>query len=182
MRLSGITPESVVDGPGLRYVIFTQGCQHYCPMCHNQESWDMEGGREFSIKQIIRMIKKQKKTQCAELNGKLSSASQLRGITFSGGEPFLQAGELSQIAFEAHQIGYDVVTYTGFTYEELLDRAENDSCTKELLSLSDILIDGKFVNELKTTKLPFRGSSNQRIIDMVKTRVTNKIVLWHDDV
>jgi anaerobic ribonucleoside-triphosphate reductase activating protein len=150
MRLSGITPESVVDGPGLRYVIFTQGCLHCCPHCHNQASWDINGGKEYSVKQVIRMIKQQKKKK--------------RGVTFSGGEPFLQAAELAEVAVAAHQKGWDVVTYTGFTYEELLENS--DDGVKALLAASDILIDGKYIHELRAIDLQFRGSSNQRIIQM----------------
>ena len=166
MRLSGITGESVVDGPGLRYVIFTQGCHHQCFKCHNPASWDMDSGQEFSVKEIIRMIKKQKKI--------------LRGITFSGGEPFLQAGELAKVAFAVRQTGWDVVTYTGFLYEELIELADNDAGIKNLLYASDILIDGKYIDKIKTIKLPFRGSSNQRLIDIKKTLENGKITLWQD--
>jgi anaerobic ribonucleoside-triphosphate reductase activating protein len=150
MRLSGITPESLVDGPGLRYVIFTQGCLHCCPHCHNPESWDINGGKEYSVKQVIRLIKQQKKPK--------------RGVTFSGGEPFLQAAELAEVAAAAHQKGWDVVTYTGFIYEELLE--DGDDGVKALLAVSDILIDGKYIHELKAGNLQFRGSSNQRIIEL----------------
>ena len=169
MRLSGITPESFVDGPGLRYVFFTQGCPHRCPNCHNPSSWEMNGGKEFSVKEIIRMIKKQKK---ANLAGKI------QGITFSGGEPFLQAGELSQAAIAAHQIGLDVVTYTGFTYEELIENGKSDSNITALLCETDLLIDGRYIHEKHAANLPFRGSSNQRIIDIVKTRENGKIILY----
>jgi len=167
MRLSGITAESVVDGPGLRYVIFTQGCFHSCPKCHNPESWDTEGGKEFSVKQIIRMAKQHKKTH--------------RGITFSGGEPFLQADALAQIAHAIRQTGWDVVIYTGYTYEELLDLSNTDAGIKGLFSLCDLLIDGKYIHKLRSAKLPFRGSSNQRIIDMTKTRENGTITLWHEN-
>jgi len=163
MRLSGITPESIVDGPGLRYVIFTQGCQHKCPHCHNPETWDMDAGKEYSVKQVIRLLKKQKKTK--------------QGVTFSGGEPFLQAVELTEVAQAAHQIGWDVVTYTGFTYEELIE--SKDDGVKALLSVSDILIDGKYIHKLRSIELAFRGSSNQQIIDLAKTRKKGEIVLWN---
>jgi len=162
MRLSGITPESLVDGPGLRYVIFTQGCPHRCPNCHNPTSWDTDAGKEFAVKEIIRMLKKQKKIQ---------------GVTFSGGEPFLQAAELSQIAIAAHQIGLDVVTYTGFTYEELLEAGKEDGNIIALLSASDLLIDGRYIDAKRGANLPFRGSSNQRIINVPETQKTGKIAL-----
>jgi anaerobic ribonucleoside-triphosphate reductase activating protein len=164
MRLSGITPESLVDGPGLRYVIFTQGCHHACPHCHNQQSWDVSGGKEYTVKQIIRFIKQQKKIK--------------RGVTFSGGEPFLQAEELAQAALAAHQRGWDVVTYTGFTYEELI--ADNNDGVKALLAETDILIDGKYVHKLRSVKLQFRGSSNQRIINIPETQKKGQIVLWKE--
>jgi anaerobic ribonucleoside-triphosphate reductase activating protein len=162
MRLSGITPESLVDGPGLRYVIFTQGCTHQCPHCQNPETWDRDAGKEYSVRQLIRLLKQQKKTK--------------QGVTFSGGEPFLQAAELAEIALAARQMGWDVVTYTGFTYEELI--ADNDDGVKALLSASDILIDGRYVHALRDIGLKFRGSSNQRIIDVTKTREKGQIVLW----
>jgi len=164
MRLSGITPESLVDGPGLRCVIFTQGCLHCCPHCHNPESWDVSAGKEFSVKQVIRLLKQQKQTK--------------RGVTFSGGEPFLQAAELAQVAQAVRLTGWDVVTYTGFTYEELIEM--KDSGVDALLSASDILIDGKYVHELRDIKLKFRGSSNQRLIDVAKTRKDGRIVLWKE--
>jgi anaerobic ribonucleoside-triphosphate reductase activating protein len=163
MRLSGITPESFVDGPGLRYVIFTQGCPHRCPHCQNPETWDRDAGKEFSVRQVIRLLKQQKKTK--------------QGDTFSGDEPFLQAAELAEVSLAAHQIGWDVVTYTGFTYEQLM---EYNNGFKSLLSATDLLIDGKYMHELRSIELPFRGSSNQRIIDVAKTRERGQIVLWNE--
>jgi anaerobic ribonucleoside-triphosphate reductase activating protein len=162
VRLSGITPESLVDGPGLRYVIFAQGCLHQCPHCHNPESWDVNGGAEFSIRHVIRTLKKHK--------------NNVRGVTFSGGEPFLQAGELAEVALSAHLIGWDVVTYSGFTYEELIEM--KDSGVMALLSASDILIDGRYIHELRDTGLQFRGSSNQRIIAVAETQRSGQVVLW----
>jgi len=171
MRLSGITQESLVDGPGLRYVIFTQGCPHRCPHCHNQDSWDTDAGREFSVKQIIRLLKKQNKT--------------IRGITFSGGEPFLYAHELSQVAQFAQKTGWDVVTYTGYTYEQLTEEnncseASSSDSIKALLAASNILIDGKYIHEKRTTRLLFRGSRNQRMIDIAATWEKGKVVLWKE--
>jgi len=161
MRLSGITPESTVDGPGLRFVIFTQGCPHQCPHCHNPESWADDAGKEFSARQVIRLLKQQKQTK--------------RGITFSGGEPFLQSAELVEVALAARQMNWDVVTYTGFTYEQLIE--DNDNDRKALLSVTDILIDGKYMHELRDISLQFRGSSNQRIIDIAATQKHGQIVL-----
>jgi len=162
VRLSGITPESLVDGPGLRYVIFAQGCLHQCPHCHNRESWDVDGGAEFSVRHVIRTLKKHR--------------NNVRGVTFSGGEPFLQAGELAEVALAARRMGWDVVTYSGFTYEELIEM--KDGNVMALLSASDILIDGKYIHELRDTGLPFRGSSNQRIIDVAQTQKSGEITLW----
>jgi anaerobic ribonucleoside-triphosphate reductase activating protein len=162
MRLSGITPESLVDGPGLRYVIFTQGCPHQCPYCHNPESWDANGGKEFTVRQIVRLIRQQKKPK--------------QGITLSGGEPFIQASELAELALAAHQTGLDVVTYTGYTYEQLIEDPSDG--VKALLAASDILIDGKYINELRSVSLQFCGSSNQRIIDLAETQKKGQIVLW----
>jgi anaerobic ribonucleoside-triphosphate reductase activating protein len=162
MRLSGITPESLVDGPGLRSVIFTQGCPHQCPHCQNPETWDINAGKEYSVKQVVRLLKQQKKTK--------------RGLTFSGGEPFLQAAELAQVALAARQLGWDIVTYTGFTYEQLLCDTSNG--VQALVCASDILIDGKYLHELRSIELPFRGSSNQRVIDVAETREKGRIMLW----
>ena len=165
MRLSGITQESLVDGPGLRYVIFAQGCRHCCPNCQNPETWDANAGKEFTVKQVIRLLKQQKKPK--------------RGVTFSGGEPFLQAAELAEVAQAAHEKGWDVVTYTGFTYEELI--ADGSDGVRALLAASDILIDGKYIHELRDTKLQFRGSSNQRMIDVAAAQKKGRIVLWSEN-
>jgi len=163
MRLAGITQESTVDGPGLRFVIYAQGCVHKCPHCHNPESWVSDGGREFSVKEIVRLLKKQKKIK--------------RGITFSGGEPFLQAADFFEIAVAARNLGLDVVTYTGFTYDQLLE----DEDRRALLSVSNILIDGKYMHELRDIGLQFCGSSNQRVIDVEATQSCGEIVLWSSE-
>jgi len=165
MRLAGTEQDSPVDGPGLRFVIFTQGCLRQCPHCHNSGSWDVNGGTEYTVKQVIRLMKAQIKKQ-----------KNLRGVTFSGGEPFLQAAEVAQVAQAAHEMGWDVVTYTGFTYEELL--ANNNDSVTALLSASDILIDGEYIHELGRGK--FCGSSNQRVIDMAKTQQSGGVVLWEE--
>jgi len=154
VRVAGIITDSVVDGPGVRFVVFAQGCPHRCVACHNPETWDPQGGREMTVKEIIKLLKKRLKF--------------INGITFSGGEPFLQAGEFAELGREAKKLGLDVVTYTGYVYENLqqLDIA----CSQDLLAITDILVDGPFILELKDLSLPFRGSSNQRLIDLAATR------------
>jgi len=154
MRLSGITNESIVDGPGIRIVVFVQGCNFACPHCHNPESWDLNGGQEFSVPQVMRLIKK----------GSSRKKSTIQGITFSGGEPFLQAYELSQIAEQVKGFGWDVVTYTGYVYGDLLNN--QDEGVQALLSLTDYLIDGLYIHELRDLNLKFRGSSNQRFLKL----------------
>ena len=162
MRLSGISPESTVDGPGLRFVIFTQGCPHACEGCHNPSSWPNEGGKEFSVKEVIRMLRKQAKTR--------------RGVTFSGGEPFLQAEGLTQVAAAAHEMGLDVVSYTGFTYDEILEEADPDKLA--LLASCDILIDGKYKHEERDISLRFCGSTNQRVIDVAKSQEQGEVIRY----
>jgi len=161
MRIAGVTYESLVDGPGLRVVIFVQGCDLACPQCHNPDSWPKTGGRDYTVREVMRLMKK------AGPGKKM-----VRGVTFSGGEPFLQAGDLAQIAFEAKRIGWDVTTYTGYTYEELAKRTE-DSDIQALLNLTDYLIDGPYLHAQRDLDLKFRGSTNQRIIDMEITRRQN---------
>ncbi|MDR1664810.1 MAG: anaerobic ribonucleoside-triphosphate reductase activating protein [Clostridiales bacterium] len=166
MRLSGITKESIVDGPGIRLVLFVQGCPHGCPHCHNPESWSADGGKEYPISAILRMIKRPGPKR-----------KPLRGITFSGGEPFMQAAELALAAFEAHRIGWDVVTYTGYLYEDLRDNPDAD--VQALLSLSDMLVDGPYIHEQRDIGLKFRGSDNQRLIDLEATRKKGRVVLFY---
>jgi len=171
MRIAGITYESLVDGPGLRVVIFVQGCDLACPNCHNPDSWPKTGGKDYTVREIMRLMKKTPLKRTAK--------KMVRGVTFSGGEPFLQAGDLAQIAFEAKRIGWDVTTYTGYTYEELFKRDE-DKDIQALLNLTDYLIDGPYLHAKRDLDLKFRGSTNQRIIDMEATRRQNgKVKLYY---
>lgn len=156
IRLAGIVRESIVDGPGIRFVIFTQGCMHNCKGCHNPETHDPLGGYESSTEKIISEIKKN---------------PLLKGITFSGGDPFLQAESCSIIAKEVHALNLDVVTYTGYTYEKLIEIAKNDHSWSNFLSETDILIDGPFILEQRDLSLKFRGSRNQRIINLKTLRL-----------
>lgn len=154
MRLAGILSESVVDGPGVRFVVFSQGCRHHCPGCHNPDTWDPDGGEEATVKSVLKQIKKKRKYIC--------------GITLSGGDPFLQAEEMAKLAFEARKLDLDIVTYTGYIYEELLEL--NLPGSQDLLDATDILIDGPFIEEQKDISLSFCGSKNQRIIDLAGMR------------
>ena len=160
LRISGVEPESIVDGPGFRYTVFTQGCPHDCPGCHNPQTHPFDGGRLADIRTLITEI-------CEN--------PLLRGVTFSGGEPFCQAATLAELGRMAHAHGLDVVTFTGYLYEELLEK--HDSAIDDLLAQTDVLIDGPFVLAEKDLTLRFRGSRNQRVIDMNETRRTGSVVL-----
>jgi anaerobic ribonucleoside-triphosphate reductase activating protein len=165
MRLAGVLSESVVDGPGVRFVVFGQGCPHRCPGCHNPETWDPDGGGESPVRDVVRLLKQKRKQK----------PGYLRGVTLSGGEPFCQAAEFAQLAGEAKKLGLDVVVYTGFTYEELLEKQDPD--VDALLSEADILVDGPFVLASRDLSLKFKGSANQRLIDLNRSREMNAVVL-----
>lgn len=161
IRLFGTADDSIVDGPGIRFSVFTQGCKHNCPGCHNPGSHDLNGGYEDTTENLLKKIK---------------SNPLLDGVTFSGGEPFLQAKPLAEIAREAHNLGLNVFTYSGFTFEQLVKGADSENGWMELLSETDTLVDGKFEIEKRHYSLVFRGSSNQRIIDVKKTFETGNII------
>lgn len=148
VRINDVIKESVTDGPGLRYVIFAQGCPHRCPGCHNPQTHDFSGGRDVDINALLDDIKK---------NPLLS------GVTFSGGEPFCQCGPLSKLAALIRQEGLDVMVYTGWTLEELYLRADNQPDILALLKHADILVDGPFLIKERDLDLTYRGSRNQRI-------------------
>lgn len=154
IRLSGIIKESIVDGPGIRYVVFTQGCPHHCEGCHNPDTHDFDGGYIGNTEEIIKDFQK---------NPLLS------GITFSGGEPFCQPEPLLKLAKEVHNLKKNVISYSGYTFEELLKLSKKNQAIKDLMENIDYLIDGKFILSQKTLMLKFRGSKNQRIIDMKKS-------------
>jgi len=165
MKIAGITYESLVDGPGIRVVVFAQGCDLACPNCHNPESHDPTRGEEYTVAELVRKIKK---------TG--SKLQKVRGVTFSGGEPFMQAMELAQVAARVKQIGWDVTTFTGHTYEKLKARTSEEG-VQALLDITDYLVDGPYVHEKRDINLKFRGSKNQRVIDMNATRNSGAVVL-----
>lgn len=150
MRISGIISESIVDGPGIRFVVFAQGCKHHCKGCHNPSTFDLNGGFAIEIDSIINEIKKN---------------PLLKGVTFSGGEPFLQAEAFTELAKKCHELGLDVISYTGYTFENLVSGFDTHPDWKSLLQNIDILIDGPFIEEKKSLLLKFIGSSNQRILN-----------------
>ncbi len=149
LRLAGIAENSIVDGPGLRFVLFAQGCPHRCPGCHNPETWPDEGGFTASPETILAAIRQD---------------PLVRGVTLSGGEPFAQAGAFAPLAAALRAAGYEVASYTGYTFEELLQSGTPEQ--RELLQNLDVLIDGPYLQAEKSLELAFRGSRNQRILDM----------------
>lgn len=152
IRIANWIHDSIVDGPGLRFSLFTQGCPHHCPHCHNPQTHDPQGGYLVDTDEIITEIKK---------NPLLS------GITITGGEPMLQPDAVLELLQQTKLLGMDSVVYTGYVYEDLL--LQNNTTITSILQTADYLIDGPFVESLKSLDLLFRGSSNQRIIDLKKT-------------
>lgn len=160
LRISGLVNDSIVDGPGLRFTIFVQGCPHHCEGCHNPQTHSFKGGKKVFSSKIIKQI---------------SSNPLLYGVTFSGGEPFMQAKKLLNIAKFVKEQGLELACYTGFLFEELY--SDKVPYARELLSFLDILIDGKFVLSQKSMDLKFKGSKNQRTIDVQKSLKEGKVIL-----
>ena len=158
VNLAGIVTDSIVDGPGLRTTLFAQGCPHHCEGCHNPETWDFSGGTEVSTEAAVEIVK---------------SSPLCRGVTFSGGEPFAQAEGFAEIAKALKEKGYEVASYSGYTFEELLDGTDGQ---KALLQLLDVLIDGPFLMREKSLEIAFRGSCNQRIINVPESLKAGKVV------
>ena len=162
IRIAGVVRESIVDGPGLRFTVFCQGCPHGCKGCHNMATHDFSGGYDCEISKILDAI---------------DQNPLLDGVTFSGGEPMCQPEVFYNLAVQIKERGLNIVTYTGFTYEELITMGESNIGVKKLMDLTDILVDGRFVLEERDLPLPFRGSANQRLIDMNLTRELGKLTL-----
>jgi len=159
LELSGIVSDSIVDGPGIRTAIFSQGCPHHCPGCHNPETWEFGCGTPIPVEAVVEII--QSNPLC-------------RGVTFSGGEPFAQAAAFAKLARLLKAKGYEVASYTGYTFEQLLN---GKPAQKDLLSTIDILIDGPFLLEEKSLEIAFRGSRNQRILDVPKSLAAGEAVI-----
>ena len=153
--------DSIVDGLGIRTVIWTQGCSHNCPGCHNPITHDFNGGDLVELDDVIEELEK--------LSGQ-------DGVTFSGGDPMFQPKQCSVLAKKIHELGMNVWAYTGFTFEELLEKGNEDIL--EFLSNIDVLIDGKFISSKKSLECEFRGSTNQRLIDVAKSLENHEVVLF----
>ena len=161
IRIAGTVNDSIVDGPGYRYTVFTQGCPHHCPGCHNPESHDFAGGSVVDTEVILKQVREN---------------PILDGVTLSGGEPFCQAEACLELAKAAHALGLNVWCYTGYTYDVLMKEA--DPARMALLNEVDVLVDGPFVLAQKSLELKFCGSRNQRLIDLNKTRSSGQVTLW----
>ncbi len=160
MRVLGIVEGTSVDGPGLRTAIYFAGCLHQCPGCHNMQSWDMAGGSEMSVSEIVEAVER----------------VGFSGVTFSGGDPLYQIDELTRLACILKEQGYDLWCYTGFLWESLV----SDDRYSLLLNTVDVLVDGPFVQSLRDTGLVFRGSSNQRLI-LSSLSSGNELQLYEPD-
>ena len=154
MRIAGLVQDSIVDGPGLRFVVFAQGCNLRCEGCHNPDTWDINGGEDKTVEELIAEMARNPLTD---------------GVTISGGEPLLQAGECARLAADARGRGLNVWLYSGYTIEQLMDRSGSEPEIMELLELCDVLVDGPFKLDERTLQLKWRGSKNQRLIDVQKS-------------
>ena len=162
LRILNIVEDTMVDGPGLRTSIYCAGCRHACAGCHNPQSWDFDQGEDMTVEQVMRIVMADPYTQ---------------GVTFSGGDPMYQAIAFAELAQQIHRhTQKDVWCYTGFTFESLI---QDDQ--RELLAELDVLVDGPFVKALRDPDLLFRGSSNQRIIDVQASLYAGRTILWQDN-
>ena len=148
LDLAGILQDSIVDGPGIRTTVFCQGYPHHCEGCHNPETWEFGCGTPMEVDRVLEII--QSNPMC-------------RGVTFSGGEPFSQAAALAELGGKLKAAGYEVAAYTGYTFEELLTGTRDQ---RALLEVLDVLIDGPFILAERSLELNFRGSRNQRVLNV----------------
>lgn len=164
IRLAGIAYESLVNGPGMRRVFFSQGCRHNCKGCFNPDTHDFQGGEERDMDELIKDV----------LDNPI-----LKGVTFSGGDPLERAEEFSYMAKKFKENGLSVWSFTGYTFEYILDHLDDRKGWREFINNIDVLIDGKFDENKMEGGIKFRGSSNQRIIDVPKSLEQKEIVLVH---
>ncbi|MBR6518890.1 MAG: anaerobic ribonucleoside-triphosphate reductase activating protein [Oscillospiraceae bacterium] len=160
INVAGFNKNSITDGPGFRFVIFAQGCVHGCKGCHNPETHSFGTGTDYSAAEIIAMIKKN---------------PMIKGVTLSGGDPFCQAEAFAKLSAELKKHGYEICAFTGYLFEKLIE--DKADAKYKLLENVDILIDGPFIESEKSLELRFKGSRNQRTIDVAKSLAEGKAVL-----
>lgn len=168
-RCAGLTPESIVDGPGYRFTVWTQGCPHHCQGCQNPQTWDIKEGFDADTDEVFAEIIKD---------------PILDGVTLSGGDPFYQAAPMAELARKIHAyegVKLNVIAYTGYTYEQLISQADSSNCFMELLRECDYIVDGPFVLAERSLELKFRGSRNQRFIDVKKSLAEGRAVALSDE-
>lgn len=162
LRIADLVNDSIVDGPGIRFTVFTQGCPHRCPGCHNPQTHDPHGGRMIDIDTIYQ---------------KIAANPLLDGLTLSGGDPFEQAAPLAALCARVRTLGLNIWAYTGYTWEALQARPADDP-VHALLTQIDVLVDGPFILAQRSLEIPFRGSANQRLIDVPASLAQHTLVLW----
>lgn len=163
LRIMKVVFSSAVDGEGFRDTVYVNYCPHHCEGCHNPQTWDKENGIEVSIDEVLSDLTK----------------SRITNVTYSGGEPFCQAEALAELTRRLKaRTDKTVWVYSGYTFEEIIA----DPKKKELLSLCEVLVDGRFVLSKKEENLRFKGSTNQRIIDIQKSLSQKQVVLWQDGI
>lgn len=162
MRVVSIVEGTSVDGPGLRTAIYFSGCRHHCPGCQNPSTWDLNSGQEMTVDEIVAAIE----------------GAENRGVTFTGGDPLMQAGVLAFLAGRLKESGHDIWCYTGYTFEQV----NADETLRSVLPYIDVLVDGRYVEALRDTRnLLFRGSSNQRLVDVGRSLCKGEVVEWIPD-
>lgn len=158
LRVVDIVEGTAVDGPGLRTSIYFAGCAHKCPECHNSSTWPFDSGRVWDVEEVLNVVKYN------DFN-----------VTFSGGDPMYQAKAILPLAKAIKTLGYTIWCYSGFTFEQLLQTSAPEGAA-ELLQYIDVLVDGPFVAALRDTDLRFRGSANQRIINVQASLENDKVI------
>lgn len=161
IRLAGIAPQSTVNGFGLRKVYFSQGCKHHCKGCFNPETWSFKTGELFDIDELIKEVSKEK---------------YLDGVTLSGGDPFQQVKPFAVFAEKLKKKKINIWCFTGYKWEYLLKKSESNKYVKSLLTNIDVLVDGRYEQKLHSEKHPYRGSSNQRLIDVANSLKLKKTI------
>ena len=161
IKLSGIAYESLVNGPGVRRVLFSQGCRHNCKGCFNPDTHCFDGGEAFCADELVTDILKN---------------PMLKGVTFSGGDPLEQADKFAYIAAKLKKKGLSIWSYTGYTFEYIKENAHKYKGWEELLNSIDVLVDGRFEQENRHEGLRFRGSANQRIVDVRNSLKSGKVI------